>query len=114
VSTFYENWDAQRRQYPRLSLTSTMDMIACELGGWDLDQIAQLCGFDAYQTSVWCATFRREVAGLVPRTDKQRALCALVHCVLNPDDVKDWKAVIEATHGMYPALAIWAYGRGYV
>ncbi len=113
MSTFYGEWDAQRRQYPRLALTSTDDMIACELGGFDLDAIGRAAGFDAYQTSVFCATLAREAAGLVPRTDEQRALCALVWCVLNPGDVKDWKAVIEAADGMYPALVIWARGRGY-
>jgi len=114
VSTFFGEWDAQRRQYPRLALTSTMDMIACELGAFELDAIGRATGLDAYQTSVWCATFRRESQGIKPQTDEQLALCALVWCVLNPDGVKDWKAVIEAAHGMYPALVIWAHGRGYV
>ena len=114
MSTFYGTWDAQRRQYPRLALTSTTDMIACELGGSDLDAIGRAAGFDAYQTSVWCATFRRESQGIKPQTDEQLALCALVWCVLNPGDVEDWKAIIEAADGTYPALVIWAHGRGYV
>ncbi len=55
MSIDYGYRDAQRRQYPRLALVSTVDMLVAELGGQDLDDIARLAGLDPWGTAVFCA-----------------------------------------------------------
>jgi hypothetical protein len=55
LSTSASSWELERRLYPRLALTSVLDMIGAELGAWDLDNIAGMAGLGTWETAVFCA-----------------------------------------------------------
>ncbi|MGH3193415.1 MAG: hypothetical protein ACRDPY_28340 [Streptosporangiaceae bacterium] len=55
MSRMLDDWDAQRRRYPRLALVSTRDMLGAELEAAELDLIASLAGLGPAGAAVFCA-----------------------------------------------------------
>jgi hypothetical protein len=69
MSAFFDEVDRVRCLYPRLALTRTIDLIRCELGPADLDDLARCLRLDPLQTAVFCAVLWLEAEGIMPRTE---------------------------------------------
>ncbi len=55
LTAWEASWERERRLYPRLALTSVLDMIGAELSAWDLDDMAGVAQLGPWETAVFCA-----------------------------------------------------------